>query len=450
MPEPTVHGRLSLKTKLGYGIGDLAANLVFQSILIYLLFYFTDVFGISPSVAGLVFFLSKIWDGISDPLMGYMADRTRTRWGSKRPFLLVGAIPLGLSFFLLFTPWPLNAFWKPVYALVMLLLVCTFYTVVNIPYGALTASLTRDANERAGLTGYRMFFAISGTLVVAGATKPLVALAATPQAGFCITAGVYGFFAAVLTLVTFASVREQEEPERFEKYGLRDIWSILKSNPPFLVLSAGMVLHLTAVGIMAAMVNYYFKYCQGRESFTTVAFLCIFVSAAVFLPLWVTLSRRLDKKTTFNLGMGTLALSLGAIYFIRGHEPMLLIPAFVFAGAGISTVYLSPNAMVPDTVEYSQWKIGLRREGILYGFYYFGQKFASAFAGFIAGIGLELVRFQPNTVQSETALEGIRVLTTIVPIAFILLGIGVIHFYPIDAAFHERILAKISAAKESA
>ncbi len=444
----TANDHLSISTKVGYGMGDLAANLVFQSILIYLLFFFTDVYGIAAPVAGLIFLVSKIWDGISDPIMGFISDRTHTRWGQKRPYLLFGAIPLGVCFFLLFSPPPLPDHWKPFYALFLFLLVCTFYTIVNIPYGALTASLTSDSHERSKLTGYRMFCAILGTLVVAGATKPLVGLFPDPKIGFAVIAGIFGLIATILTLVTFFSVKEKTQQRSNEKYRLSDIILIIKSNQPFLILSMGMILHLSAVGILAAMVNFYFKYFLKNESFATIALLCMFVSAALALPLWVVISKIFSKKATFNLGMGLLALSLGALYFVTEVNTTILIPVFILAGVGISTIYFSPSAMIPDTVEYSEWKTGLRREGVLYGFYYFGQKLAAAFAGFICGQGLGLIQFEPNIMQAPTALQGIRFLTTLVPITIIVLGIVLISFYPIDARFHKKMVDEIQSKRK--
>jgi len=439
---------VTLGVKVGYGVGDLGANLVFQTVMIFLLFYFTDVFGIAASIAGTIFLVSKVWDGVSDPVMGYISDRTNTRWGKKRPYLLFGAPFLGITFFLLFASPPIPEDWKPAYALVLFLLVCTLYTVVNIPYGALTASITLDTNERSSITGYRVFCAIFGTLIVAGATKPLISCFSSQVTGFRVTIGIYCIFVVVLTLVTFFSVRETDNKTVQEQYKLTDIVQVIKSNPPFILLSIGMTMHLAAVGILAAMVNYYFKYTMDNESFTTIALLCIFVSAALSVPFWVFIAKKLSKRASFNLGMGLLALMLIAIYFIRDLNLAIIIPTFILAGIGISTIYFSPIAMIPDTVEYSQWKIGLRREGILYGFFYFGQKLAAALAGFIAGHGLGIIGFEPNRIQPGEVLEGIRVITTFVPIVLIIVGIIFISFYPIDEALHRKIVREIQERQQ--
>jgi GPH family glycoside/pentoside/hexuronide:cation symporter len=444
-----VEDRISTGAKIGYGVGDFGANLVFQSILIFLIFYFTDVFGIAASVAGTIFFVSKVWDAVTDPTMGYLSDRTHSRWGQKRPYLLFGAIPLGLCFFLLFASPNVSEGFRPIYALIFFLLVCTFYTVVNIPYGALTASMTVDAHERSKISGVRTFFALMGTLTVAGATLPLVDLFGGGKAGFRATGAIFGVMAAILTLVTFFSVRERVTQRDTTHYSLRDIIKVLKNNRPFIILSVGMIMHLTALGVLAAMINYFFKYVMNNADYATFAFLCIFVPAALALPLWVWMSRKVSKKAAFNTGMGLLALALFGIFFVRELNPTVLLPLFIVGGVGLSTNFFSPWAMVPDTVEYGQLQTGLRREGILYGVFFFGQKMASALAGFLAGQGLGLSGFVANEIQTEQALLGIRILTTFVPIALIILGILIISFYPINQAMHTKILTDLEKAQQN-
>jgi GPH family glycoside/pentoside/hexuronide:cation symporter len=441
-------GPLSLGTRLGFGVGDFGANLIFQSTYIFLIFYFTDVFGIAAPIAGTIFLISKAWDAVSDPVVGYLSDRTNTRWGKKRPYLLFGAIPLGVFFFLLFASPPMSQDFKPYYGLIMFLLVCSFYAIVNVPYGALAASMTMDSHERSKLSGFRTFFALMGALTVAGSLKPLVALFPSDTIGFRMVAAIFGIVAVAVTLTTFFSVRETVQESDVRHYSLKDIGRTFFGNMPFLLLSVGMIFNVTATGVMAAMVNYFFKYTMGKESFATIAFLCIFVPAALALPLWVFVSKKTSKKMAFNLGMGLMVLALGAIYFIRDFNPVLLIVAFCLGGMGISTCFLSPWAMIPDTVEYGQLKTGMRREGILYGIFFFGQKLASALAGFISGQGLGIIGFEANKVQSPATLEGIRVLMIFVPIAFLILAIITIGFYPISERMHKEIVGKLQETRK--
>jgi len=436
---------ISRRIKIGYGVGDFGANLVFQSILLFLMFYLTDVFGIAAPVAGTIFLVSKIWDGITDPMMGYISDRTNTRWGKKRPYLLFGSLPLGIALIMMFASPPLPEVWKPYYAAFSFLFLCTAYTVVNVPYGAMTASMTMDSKERSSITGYRMFFAIIGTLVVAGVTKPLAEqFFSSPVTGYRVTMSIYALLAVIFTLITFFTVKENiTENNAKDIIKIKEIPGVIKNNPPFLLLSIGMIFHLSAIGMIAAMVNFYFKYNMNNSSFTTIAMLCLFVPAALALPLWVAISNKFNKKIAFNLGMGISAIMLLFLFFIRELNPSLLIPVFILLGVGISTIYLSPWAMIPDTVEYSEWKTGARQEGILYGFFYFSQKIAAALAGFISGQGLGLIGFNANTTQSPETLAGIRMLVTIVPIGLIILGMIFISFYPINNELHNKICKEI-------
>ena len=259
-----------------------------------------------------------------------------------------------------------------------------------------------------------------------------------------MTTGIYAVLVAVLTLITFLSVKEKIVQKKAVKYTIGDILTIIKANRPFVILSIGMMFHLMALGVLAAMVNYYFKYVMDNEAFTTIAFLCIFVPAAFALPLWVFVSKKMSKKAAFNLGMGLLALALFVVYFVKGMNIYVLIPAFVAAGVGLSTNFFSPWAMVPDTVEYGEWKTGLRREGVLYGIFFFGQKLASALAGFVTGQGLGFINFEANKIQTLETLHGIRVLTTFVPILFIIIGIAFVSFYPISQKMHEKIVSDMN------
>ncbi|NLA27652.1 MAG: MFS transporter [Firmicutes bacterium] len=433
-----------LKMKLGYGLGDFGANLLFQCVGFYLLFYFTDVLFIGAGLAGTIIMVAKIWDAVTDPLMGNISDRTRTRWGSKRVYLLLGALPLALSFYLLFYGPDLTGSSLNLYALVTFVLFCTFYTVVNIPYGALTSALTLDAKERASITGYRMSFAILGTLVVAGVTLVLVALFKTQQEGFRFVGALYGIAAALFTLIAFLTTREKKDYGEKKSASFREEISYVFRNTPFLSLTLATLLQYVALGMTAAMVTFFFKYPLAMEKFTPIAFALLFVTAVLFMPFWVYMSRRLGKRPVFIAGMIIFGGALLLMYFATVYGMAAIITLLVIAGVGLSTVYLSPWSMIPDTVEYSEWKFGARREGTIYGFFYFAHKVAAAMAGFICGQGLSLAGYVPDVVQTPMAEEGIKILMTIFPAGVILLGIIVISFYPISGEMHSGMVAEIA------
>lgn len=446
--EPTE--KVSLAMKVGYGVGDFGANLLFQCIGLFLLFYFTDVLGIGAAIAGTIIMVSKIWDAVTDPLMGSISDRTRTRWGSKRIYLLIGALPLGASFFMLFYGPSLAGRELQLYALAAFVLFCTFYTIVNIPYGALTSAMTLDTQERASITGFRMSFAILGTLVVAGATLILVALFKTQLEGFRFVGALYGLAAALFTIIAFLSTREKTGSEKKESASFKEELSFVFKNTPFLILTLATLLQYIALGMAAAMVTFFFKYPLAMEEFTPAAFALLFVTAVLCMPLWVYLSSRLGKRLVFIAGMVIFGGALLLMYFAAGYGIYAIVTLLLIAGVGLSTVYLSPWSMIPDTVEYSEWKFGARREGTIYGFFYFTHKVAAALAGFICGQGLSLVGYVPDAVQTPLANQGITILMTLFPAGVIILGTIAISFYPITGEMHSGMVAEIARRRSKA
>ncbi len=444
--------RLPVGVKLGYGVGDLSFNIAYQTTALYLIFFFTDVFGIAAGAAGMIMFYSKIWDATIDPLMGYITDHTKSRWGSKRPYILLGTIPLGITFMLLFySPSLGSENLKIAYGLITFVLFCTAITIVNVPYGALTADITLDSNERSVVTGYRMTFGILGALVAAGATLPLVGLLGNGDQvlGFRNVGLVYGVVIMIVLFITFFAVKERVAHPKEEVLSLVENIKVITSNRPFLILAAGTISHVTAVLITAAVVNYYFKYNLKNEAMIPVAFLCLFVTAIAFMPLFVKLATKKSKKYAYNLGIGSFAVVLVLIFFFGERNIYLTLFFFFLGAAGMAANWLSSWSMVPDTVEYSQWKTGLRREGFIYGAFIFCQKFPAALAAFIVGIVLKHVGYTANIEQTEQSLMGIRLLLTLIPVGFIIIGIVFISMFPINAEMHGKMLSEIRQREAS-
>lgn len=444
--------RIPLGMKLGYAIGDYGANLAFQTTNFYLLFYFTDVFGIMPALAGTIFLYSKIWNAVSNPVMGYIIDRTTSRWGKMRPYLLFGATPLALSVIALFYSPSIAAGGRFYYGLAAFIVFCSAITVVNVPYLALTPSLTLDSHERSVVTGYRVFLGIVGSLTAAGATLPLVsAFGGTDKViGFRSLGIFYGLIIGLSTLVCFLSVRERHTQSNPENAELRENIRLIAANKPFIFLTLGTFMHMIAMNIMAVDVNYFFKYNLKAEALIPIAFLCLFITAGFSLPLFVLISKKTSKKFTYNLGMGIVAAVLVLIFFygersisLGGVSVPLTIPLLILAGIGLSTNWLSPWSMIPDTVEYSELKTGIRREGILYGVFYFVFMIATALAGFLTGQILSYTGYTANVEQSENTLLGIRIVLTLLPMVFLILGIVFISFFSIDAAMHRSMVEEI-------
>lgn len=442
-----VSERVPRTVKIGYAVGDFGANFFFQSVSIYLLYYFTDVFMISASAAGMIFLVSKIWDAVYDPVIGYIADRTDTRWGQKRPYLLFGAIPLGITLFLLYAAPPISSYSsKLVYATLSFMAVCTLYATVNVPYSAMTANLTLDFHERGSITGYRMMGAILGTLVVATITRPLVTSFPTEVAGFRSMGMIYGAAIALFTLITFISVKERVRTHaEKEGRGFADIGTIIKSNPPLRLLFLGIFFHYAAQFIFLGSVAYFFKYCIRAEGFIPVAFFCLYVPAALMLPLLVQISKRWGKKVMFNGGMGLFAFGVLLLFFVKSYDSIVLALIYIVIGLGFSAIYQGPWSTIPDTVEYSEWKTGLRREGIIYGIFFFGMKLSAGVSAFAIGSILNLGGYLPDVArQSDTSLFTIRFLATLLPVICFVFGALFIWLYPINQKLHNRMVRDIT------
>jgi len=432
--------------KLGYGVGDLAYNILINVTSFYLLIFYTDVFLIGAGAAGIIFLVSKLWNALIDPFIGYFIDRTNTRWGKMRPYMIFGAAPLAVCFYLLFASPDLDQSMRFAYGMATFLLFNSAFAIANVPYAALTASMTRDANERSNLTAYRMTFATVGMLIAGGATLPLVGLFPSKEIGYKFVAIIFGIFSIAVILLSASTVRETVHQQSDDEKQIKLNLKALSKNYPFIMLVLSYVVSAIAIYAMASTTNYFFTYYVKREDLIPVAFIVLFVSAVLAFPLWLTVAKKSSKKTAFISGLIVFCASLLGIYFFKDLAPVHLIILIGVAGLGMSTFSLFPWAMVPDTVEYSQWKTGIRQEGFLYGFFVFGLKLSQAFAGFLTGTILERIGYVPNVEQSLETLNGIRFLMTIMPCVLISIGIVLIAFYPINAKMHKRMLEDIEKA----
>jgi glycoside/pentoside/hexuronide:cation symporter, GPH family len=442
--------RVSTGCKIGYAIGDFGANFQYQSVAIFLMYYFTDVFGISATAAGSIFLLSKFWDAITDPTMGYIADHTNTRWGQKRPWLLIGSIPLGITMFLLYAVPPIQSYGlKVAYATFTFLAVLTFYTIVNVPYAAMSANLTMDSRERNNLTGFRMMGAILGTLVVATITKPFVGAFTNEVTGFRILGLVYGIAICGCTLVTFFSVKERVRTHS-EKIpgGASEIIKVIKSNPPLVYLMLGTFFMFASYFTFLGVVAYFFKYCIKNEGFIGTSLFVLFLTAAIMLPFYVKFANKFGKRLMYVGGMTIFTLGVFATFFVHNYNFLLFVVIYIFIGMGTASIYQGPWATIPDTIEYSEWKTGLRREGIIYGIFFFGMKLSTGFAAFFIGTSLDWGGYVADAVQTPQSLWTIRFVTTIVPMILFAFGAFFLWLYPINHKVHKQMVTDIMKRSE--
>ena len=439
-------GKLPLSVKLGFGIGDLGGNLFFTAMGFYSLIYLTDTVGLAASLAGIAILIGKFWDAVTDPMMGFLSDRTRSRWGRRRPYLLFGALPLLLTMWYFFSAPNYSARQTAgfLWATFALCLLNTAYTVVNIPYGSLTPEITKDYQERTSLNGFRFSFAVIGTILGAAVVIPIVTLAGNPHTGYSLVGLLFGVIMAGTILTTFFTVREnthKNEPKPKAKFF--ETFLVVFRNKTYLRLAAVYTLNLTGITFVQTMLVYYFKYIYHDESMTTIAMLLLLGVAMLCVPLSVLVAKRLGKKRTYQLALGVLTVSCLAMFFFAHTLGMLFtFCVMVFAGVGIGFGYVPPFAMLPDVVEVDAIQTKTRKEGAYYGMWTFFSKIGVALAAALSGLFLGFAKFVPNLAdQAGSALFTIRVMIGPAPALIFLAGILLIQPYALDEQNYDAMLA---------
>jgi len=443
--------RLSWRSKLFYGFGDTSFSLTATITAAYFAIFLTDVVGISPGAAAVAIFIGRSWDYINDPLVGYLSDRTRTRWGRRRPFLLFGALPFALSFVLLWVRPPfsgqaaLAAYYAAAYVLFE-----SAATFVYMPYFALTPELTSNYDERTALTTYRMFFSILGSL--AAFTVPLMIIGAfrPENAPRVLQMGV--IFAAVSfvpLLAVFFTTRERPEYTRLEQPGLKESLRAALKNRPFVFSMVIFLLTWVSIDILQTTLLYFVKYVVRREADSDLIMAVIFVTALVVLPFWERVSRRWNKRRAYIAGISFWAVVQLGLIALNGATPLsLLLGLCVLAGIGVSAAHVLPWSIIPDAIEWDEWRTGERHEGMFYSLVTLANKAASSIAIPLVLLVLQVTGYVPTAIeQPARALLGIRLVIGPIPALLLLGGIFFAALYPLSREEHARIVASLEARR---
>lgn len=445
----TSNAKISLGEKLAYASGDVAFSIYWNLFAIYLLFFYTDIFGISAAAAGTLFLVTRVWDSLSTPFMGIIADRTQSRWGKFRPWLLWGSLPLCILCVLGFTTPDLSATGKLIYAYSTYLLMVTLFTMTNIPYSALLGVMTPNTHERNLISSYRFVGAFGGALIVQLSLLPLVSLfgQGNPQWGFSSALGVYGIFAICLLVITFLLTRERVHPPP-QTVSIRQDLKDLTSNGPWLILFAVSFLTMTYFSMRHSSTLFYFKYYVGNASLST-----LFLAGGSLFMIFGTLMtqplvRRFDKARLFASLLLVDGLLMGLFYFAQPDDYALIFglhfAAMLFVGPSIAMLW----AMYGDTADYSEWRTRRRATALVYSAAVFAQKMGAAIGAALVGWGLSWYRFQPNMEQTPETLEGIRRVISIYPSAMSFIAAAVVIFYPLEPAVMEKIECKLALRKQ--
>jgi len=439
--------KLTLKTRIGYGIGDIAICLYWSGVGLYLLYFYTDVVGISPSLAGLIYGIGMLWDAVTDPFMGYVAERTRTKWGVYRPYLLFGNVPLALSFVLLFWVPPFEGGMLFSFLLLTNLLHRTCFTIVSVPFSSLTPRITSDSQERTNLTGFRMLGAQTGTNLMALLAFPIIFWVGgeDESSGFLVLGAIAGITALAIHAVTFMTVKEPENDLGIERVGgslAEAAQAVAKNGPFWLVFSATLIVGITTIFFGNNLI-YYTKYALNLHEYQGTILFTSGIIAFLSIPIWWVISNRIGKKLTWLISSSITLIALVSFYLypISQLNELLILVGFIGFGSGAGGILFW--SMLPDTIEYGEVHTGVRSESSLYGFMTFAQKGSIAFAIIILGLVLDAIGFQANEIQTENTIADMKAIMTLIPIVGIASSLVIIYFYPIDAKMHKELLRQL-------
>ncbi len=449
---------LSKRTMAGYAAGDLANNLLFQMSLLYLLYYYTDVAGISPGVVGIIFLIARIWDGVNDPIMGILVDRTESPHGRGRVFIRYASLPLAAATVLLFSV-PSLGRGKVLFAGATYILWGMLYTMVSIPYASMTAEMSRDPQERTKISSVRMLFMLFGVIIVAVATEPVTGAFSRPSRGYTMTALFYALLASLFYFVCFRStsflVKNQRARPRTREKGagsqtlLREQGRGLRKNGPLLILTAAFLIGATAEYIRETSVIYFVTYNMGDSSLMPLFMGVVVLSMILGNLALPAVTARLDKKGAYMAGALIGVAGSAVFHYIPYDRPAVVLATAAFSSFGFTVVSTLGWAMLPDTVEYGEMVNGERNEGIIYSLFSFSQKLATALAGGIVALTLEVTGYIPGAAQQGAAAErGIQLTLTYLPIICLALSMIILNFYNLDRESYGRILRELEERRE--
>lgn len=457
---PPDTGRLSVREKIGYSLGDAAANFVFQSLIVFQLSFYTDTFGLTASAAALLLLVARVADAFFDPLVGVIADRTQTRWGKFRPWIIATAVPYGILAVVAFSTPDFSYNGKLVYAYVTYLLLMLVYSANNLPYSALSGVMTGDLNERTSLSSYRFFLAISASFVIQALAPWMlthfsgtgVAAGHYDAGAYQIVMSIFGVLSVIFFVVTFFSTKERILPAADQAHGSigGDLLGLLK-NGPWVSLFALTLLVFITLSMRGGTMLFYFRDYVGRPDlfgwFNGASQAASLIGILFSKPLAV----RFGKRDVFIVGLFiTAAITAGFMFFAPGQTTLMFAAEITRSFAYGFTIPLL-WAMMADVADYSEWSTGRRATGVVFSAVVFGLKAGLGFGGAIAGWLLAGYGYNEKaSVQTQPALDGIRLTSSVYASIPFFIGVGCLLFYSINKAREIQITDDLNARRRAA
>jgi GPH family glycoside/pentoside/hexuronide:cation symporter len=453
---------LSIKEKVGYSVGDTASNLFFQTFIYYMLFFYTDVFGITAKAAGTMFIVTKIWDAVNDPMMGIIADRTNTRWGKFRPYLIWGAIPLGVLGVLTFTTPELNDTGKLIYAYITYTFLMMAYTAINVPYSAIMGVMTPNSHERTSVSSFRFIAAFAALLFVQYFIPTMTEDAVNPAKSWQFALTIVSGLAVVLFFIAFFSCKERVQPPKGQKTPIKQDLIDLISNKPWVFIGAATVFQLIFLCMRGGSTMYYFEYFVKDQEITLFGkafnmsysklFSLFTMSGTAFTILGVVITKRISKafgkSSTYAAFLGIAGLTSALLIFLGPQSIVLMFVLNFITSFAVGPVSVLQWAMYTDTADYSEWKKGRRATGLVMSASLFALKLGIALGAAATAWILAAYGYQPNIEQTAKGLLGIRMVMTVYPAIFAMIGMVLMFFYPLKKHMMMQVETELIARRQ--
>jgi glycoside/pentoside/hexuronide:cation symporter, GPH family len=445
--------KLPIKEKIGYALGDTAANLIFQTMVMFQLVFYTDTFGISAAAAGTLLVVVRFWDAIFDPIMGIVADRTNTRWGKFRPWILWTAVPFGIMGFLTFVTPDLSLTGRIIYAYVTYIILMMVYSANNLPYSALSGVMTGDLGERTSLSSYRFVCAMLAQMIIQGLALPMVRYFGNGQGnsamGFQYTMGIFSAIAIVLFFVTFATTKERIQPPPQQKATVKQHFTDLLSNGPWLAMFILTVILFITLAMRGSVVLYYFKYYVGDEGYFSMFNVLATISTIIGIFFSKSMSMRFGKRNVFIAGLAATTVFTAAFVAIPPDAIKMMFATEILRQFAYGFTIPLLWAMMADVADYSEWKNNRRATAIVFAAIVFGLKAGLGFGGAITGYVLSIYGYVPNVQQTAEALTGIRMTMSIFPAVTFGICIVCLFFYRITKKLEIQITTELTDRRKT-
>lgn len=435
--------KLPTRIKLFYGVGDIgnaANNSAFQ---FFLMIFFTDVIFVAPAIASSALLIAKIWDAFTDPLFGYISDKTNSRFGKRSVYLIFGALPLAISIILVWIiPIGLTSTSAFIWITVSFMFFGTMWTITNVPYYSLSAEITKDYDERSSLTAYRMVMAVPAYILGAALTPIIAGIFKDKHSGYQMVGIIYGILGAAVLWIAVMGIGEKRftvahsAPSKFNVW--KELFSTFK-NKPFVLLILAFSISNIAFTLTRTFIAYFLTYQMRMESQVPIVMFLMLASVVVSLFPWKLISERWNKGPAYALGLFTGAVTVGSSFFLPNHSSWMIYLIAIIAGFGFATTWVFPWAMVPDIIDYDHLHSGESRSGLYFGMWGLTTKVSEALGLAISGWVLQLSNYVPNTVQSHTSLMSIKLFFGPIPAILFLVSLPFLFWYPITRSSHAEI-----------